>query len=96
MLLCIINPEMEPRLDFPFHGGFKASILLKITQETDVTIIVDIVYLSLLLVMLSFVFQTKHKLFLQTWDFIQNIKDIMLLATYIYPILENVSESKLY
>ena len=62
MLLCIINPEMEPRLDFPFHGGFKASILLKITQETDVTIIVDIVYLSLLLVMLSFVFHYKYQL----------------------------------
>lgn len=55
MLLCIVNPEMEPRLGFPFHGGFKASILLKITQETDVTIIVDRMCLFLLLIMLSFV-----------------------------------------
>lgn len=35
----------------------------------------------------------KTKLLLQTLDFIQNIKDIMLSATYIYPVLKNVSES---
>ena len=62
MLLCIVNPDMEPKLDFPFHGGFKASILWKITQEADVTVTVDIVCLFLLLVMLSFVSHYKYQL----------------------------------
>lgn len=63
VLLCTVNSQTETRLDSTFHRGFKASILRKITQETDVIITVDIACLFLLL-MLSFVSHHRIHLFI--------------------------------
>ena len=62
MLLCIVNSKTETKLDLTFHRVFKASILWKIIQETDVIITVDIACLFLLL-MLSFVSSQKSPFF---------------------------------